>query len=193
MSLSWRCLWNKAWWPYPALPPCKITHCVETFTVPPHTNLVEVTTAWTPVNTWKQYECAGKVGDRHTSFWQTDRERSTFEIFCKPDGYYEWREWPTCLEGDRNIFCSKSKIEKLLENHKQTYSPTDVIVLLLDITCSPEPPVIPSHSEYTLAKDDGWVKINSMEYPALVVTRDKIVNSSLNNTLLPRNYNATLE
>ena len=53
--------------------------------------------------------------------------------------------------------------------------------------------MIPSHSEYTLAKDDGWVKINSMEYPALVVTRDKIVNSSLNNTLLPRNYNATLE
>ena len=53
--------------------------------------------------------------------------------------------------------------------------------------------MIPSHSEYTLAKDDGWVKINSMEYPDLVVTRDKIVNSSLNNTLLPRNYNATLE
>ena len=53
--------------------------------------------------------------------------------------------------------------------------------------------MIPSHSEYTLAEDDGWVKINSMEYPDLVVTRDKIVNSSLNNTLLPRNYNATLE
>ena len=60
---------------------------------------MELTKDWTPVNTWKQYECAGKVGDRPTRFWETDRDRSTFEIFCKEDGYYEWRDWPTCIEG----------------------------------------------------------------------------------------------
>ena len=138
MTLSWRCLWNKAWWPYPALPPCKITHCVETFTVPPHTNLVEVTSAWTPVNTWKQYECAGKVGTRYTRFWETDREKSTFEIFCAPDGYYQWRDWPTCLE---------------------------------DVTCSPLPPSIPTHSEYYRGEDDGSVRIHSVEYPSLASTQ----------------------
>ena len=71
---------------------------METFIIPDWTNLVELTSAWTPVNTWKQYECAGKVGSRFTRFWETDREKSTFEIFCAADGYYQWRDWPTCLE-----------------------------------------------------------------------------------------------
>ena len=62
-----------------------------------------------------------------------------------------------------------------------------------DVTCSPGPPEIPSHSEYSRPEDDGWVRINSVEYPALVITKDKVVNSSLDNTLLPRNYNASLE
>ena len=87
------------WWPSLPLPACKITHCVNTFAIPASSHLVELTKDWTPVNTWKQYECAGKVGDRPTRFWETDRDRSTFEIFCKEDGYYEWRDWPTCIEG----------------------------------------------------------------------------------------------
>ena len=132
---------------------------METFTIPEWTNLVEVTSAWTPVNTWKQYECAGKVGSRYTRFWETDRERSTFEIFCGVEGYYEWRDWPTCLE---------------------------------DVTCSPVPPEIPSHTEYYRGEDDGSVEILSVGWPSLTSTQTR-ANSSLNHTLLPRNFNASLE
>ena len=132
---------------------------METFTIPAWTNLVELTSAWTPINSWKQYECAGKLGSRHTSFWETDRERSTFEIFCGSDGYYEWRAWPTCLE---------------------------------DVTCSPLPPEIPTHSEYWRAEDDGEVRIYSVQYPSLTTTQTT-ATSSLNNTLLPRNFNTSLD
>ena len=61
-----------------------------------------------------------------------------------------------------------------------------------DITCDPEPPQIPTHTEYALASDDGTVVINSLEYPSLVRIQDQIVNSTMNNTLLPSNYMANL-
>ena len=50
-----RCLWNKNWSPYPVIPPCIVTHCVEPFKIPDYTNLEAVTDAWTPINTKKQY------------------------------------------------------------------------------------------------------------------------------------------
>ena len=34
VSLSNRCLWNKTWSPYPTLPQCYITHCVNPFPIP---------------------------------------------------------------------------------------------------------------------------------------------------------------
>ena len=120
---------------------------------------MEVSSAWTPVGTWKQYECAGKVGSRFTRFWESDREKSTFEIFCGSEGEYEWRAWPTCLE---------------------------------DVTCSPLPPEIPTHSEYWRAEDDGQVVIFTVAHPSLTTTTT-IANSSLSHALLPRNFNTSLD
>ena len=66
------------------------------------------------------------------------------------------------------------------------------VINFVDITCDPEPPEIPTHTEYTLASDDGTIVINSLEYPSLVRTINQKFNSTRNNTLLPRNYMANL-
>ena len=55
VEVTIRCLWNKNWSPYPVIPPCIVTHCVEPFKIPETTNLEAVTDAWTPINTKKQY------------------------------------------------------------------------------------------------------------------------------------------
>ena len=47
----------------------------------------------------KEYECDNKVDNVHTMFWENDRSKSTFEIYCKDDGYFVWKDWPTCLTG----------------------------------------------------------------------------------------------
>ena len=99
ISIVIRCQWNKQWAPYPVLPECKITHCVEPFTIPEESFIQEVTDAWTEVKTNKEYECKGKIGNDHTRFWESDRTRSTFQIYCREDGYFTWEDWPTCLEG----------------------------------------------------------------------------------------------
>ena len=65
-------------------------------------------------------------------------------------------------------------------------------ILLIDITCIEEPPEIPTHTEYTLAKDDGTVFINSLVYPAYTRPYDTAMNSTMNRTLIPRNYMANL-
>ena len=62
----------------------------------------------------------------------------------------------------------------------------------LDIECSPLAPEIPTHTEYTLEKDDGYVIINSLVYPSLDRTTDLMKKSDYNNTLIPRNYMANL-
>jgi hypothetical protein len=38
--LQTRCLWNKTWSPWPVLPPCYITHCVNPFPIPNDTSLM---------------------------------------------------------------------------------------------------------------------------------------------------------
>ena len=160
VSVSSRCQWNKQWFPLPPMPDCYITHCVQPFPIPAHSNLEEVTPAWTPVKTYKEYQCQGKEGDRATMFWETDRSRSTHQILCREDGYYQWVDWPTCLA---------------------------------DITCSPDPPVIPSHSEYTGRPEyDGTVSVESLQYPSLVRTDNLVLTSLTNNTLLAKNYMANL-
>lgn len=93
-----RCQWNKQWLPYPTLPSCIITHCVKPFPIPPKTNLIELTSDWTPINDYKHYECKNRINSVHTMFWETDRSKSTFKLFCKPDGMFIWENWPTCLE-----------------------------------------------------------------------------------------------
>ena len=62
-----------------------------------------------------------------------------------------------------------------------------------DIQCDELPPEVPTHEEYSLPSDDGTVVINSVIYPTIshspsVVTK----NSTYNNTLIARNYNANL-
>ena len=39
ITVNIRCQWNKVWFPYTTLPPCKITHCVDPFPIPPDSNL----------------------------------------------------------------------------------------------------------------------------------------------------------
>ena len=61
-----------------------------------------------------------------------------------------------------------------------------------DIECDEPAPEIPTHSEYTLAKDDGYVLINSLEYPTLTRTLNATKNSTAPASELPRNYMANL-
>ena len=158
VSVWSRCQWNKVW-DLPVLPDCFITHCVHPFPIPANSSLEEISPAWTPVKTSKEYQCQGKEGERHTMFWETDRSRSTHQIFCREDGYFQWTDWPTCIA---------------------------------DVTCSPDPPVIPSHREYTRQEYDGTVTVDSVEYPSLVRTENLVLTSLTNNTLLAKNYMANL-
>ena len=114
VSVDIRCQWDKlwvpqpftsAWSPFPSLPPCIVTHCVEPFNIPPETSLEEVTSADTPINTAKQYRCQNSWGGDHlpTMFWQSDRSQYTHQIECKDTGYFTWVEWPICLTGKATI------------------------------------------------------------------------------------------
>ena len=98
------CRWNKSWDPWPVLPPCYITDCVDPVPIPKDTNLEEVTSVWTRVNTSKEYLCQGREQDgRHTMFWQSNRSLSSFSMFCQPDGQFLFENiranWPICMEG----------------------------------------------------------------------------------------------
>ena len=162
VTVTIRCQWNKVWFPYLELPPCIVTHCVEPFKIPEETNLEEITSDWTPINENKQYQCKNTIDSVYTMFWESDRSKSTFEIFCKEDGYFTWKEWPICL--------------------------TDVI-------CEPDPPLIPTHTEYALVSDDGTVTINAIIYPTYPVENgisNDVWNSTKNNTLVAKNYMANL-
>lgn len=102
-----RCLWNMKWNPYPELPECKITHCVDPFEIPPHTMLEEEihnTVMWTKVGHKKKYQCKGiKEDGTHTRFFEHNRSLSEFEIICLPDGTFNFNNatenWPICIEG----------------------------------------------------------------------------------------------
>ena len=100
VSVSVRCQWSKVW-SSTSLPTCLVTHCVHPFPIPDYSNLEETSSVWTPVNTYKEYQCRGKTGGLHTRFWESDRSQSTFRVFCRTDGLFEWRDWPTCLEGEK--------------------------------------------------------------------------------------------
>ena len=101
LSVVTRCQWNKKWAPYAALPECVVTHCVESFEIPDETFLEEVSSSWTKINEYKGYRCKGMKEDRsHTRFWEADRSKSTFRLFCNPSGYFTYEEWPICLEGN---------------------------------------------------------------------------------------------
>ena len=74
-------------------------------------------------------------------------------------------------------------------------TPPSICNFVTDITCSPEPPAVPSDPEYLRASDDGTVTINSLSYPAHPVetrTGDLVLNSSTSQANIPRNYMANL-
>ena len=64
--------------------------------------------------------------------------------------------------------------------------------IILDITCTPDAPVIPTDSEYTLDEDDGYVIVNSLQYPSLSRTTDLKLLSTFNNIDIAKNYMANL-
>ena len=125
--------------------------------------IVDSNLEWTPVNTNKEYECKNRLGNDHTMYWESDRSKSTFSIFCKADGFFDFvderRNWPTCLE---------------------------------DITCPDIPPEIPTNPEYVLNKDDGRVYVERYIYPLPTAPILEEFTSYHNNTMLPTNYNAKL-
>ena len=105
LSVTIRCQWNKQWAPHTSLPPCYVTHCVEPFNIPEETNLEEVSSAWTEINRNKEYQCKNKIAGVPTMFWTSDRSRSTWQLPCRPDGYFTWAEWPICLAGWSGLCC----------------------------------------------------------------------------------------
>ena len=69
------------------------------------------------------------------------------------------------------------------------------ILHYVDINCNPNPPIIPTHDEYTLSKWDGTVTINGLQYPILPEenrTSDLIWTSEYSNTIIPKNYMVNL-
>ena len=72
------------------------------------------------------------------------------------------------------------------------YNGSAMNYVTLDILCELPPPNIPTHTEYTLATDDGTVLINSLEYPALIRTSGLELNSTFNSSDIPQNYMANL-
>ena len=163
VQLETSCKWRKSWEPWgdptpvpsaesSLLPPCIITHCISPPPIPAASFIEEVTSAWTAVNTSKQYRCQGMLGDgTHTRFWETDRTKSTFSIPCTPDGTFNFvdapESWPICLE---------------------------------DIVCLEDPPQVLSHPDYgvitggapgqprilrDIGLDDGQAYAQSLVYP----------------------------
>ena len=124
----------------------------------------------------KEYRCQGMKSDgTHTRFWESDRTKSTFDMLCLPDGTFQFEDkrsnWPTCLEGEDDIF-------------QFSYFSSDII-------CKKYPPKIPTHTEYTLISDDGTVDTNSLSYPSLQ-SHQSTLNSTMQDTDIPRNYMANL-
>ena len=156
------CLWNKNWSPYSELPPCVVTHCVRPFDIPSDSYLEELTSQWTPIREFKEYQCQGVINGKPTRYWESNRQNSGFKIYCSSEGIYDFvntrANWPTCLE---------------------------------DIECEELPPPIPSHEEYTLEEYDGTVTLKAIIYPN-EIEFEEFHNSSYNNTYIPRNFNANL-
>ena len=72
-----------------------------------------------------------------------------------------------------------------------------VMFCVLDITCSPPPPLIPTHLEYTDIWHDGTVSISNLTYPIIPTElRTDITLTAMetgyNNSHLPSNYMANL-
>ena len=95
-------------------------------------------------------------------YWESDRSKSTFQMYCKEDGNYEFvdkrENWPTCL---------------------------------VDVEC-PIPPEIPYNEEYVHNKDFGRVKVERYVYPLPTDAIHEEFTMEYNSTKLFRNYDTKL-
>ena len=96
------CQWRKAWSPWPILPKCIVTHCVDPFPIPGDSDLEEVNTGWVPIKTLKWYQCKGKLQNgTNTKFFESDRSLTSFSMLCLSNGSFKFdnlrQNWPTCL------------------------------------------------------------------------------------------------
>jgi len=101
-NITINCQWRKVWSPWPILPKCIITHCVDPLPIPKDSNLEEVNSGWVAINTKKWYQCADKLENgSHTKFFESDRSKSSFSMTCQPNGLFKFvnlrENWPTCL------------------------------------------------------------------------------------------------
>ena len=109
VNVTINCEWRKVWNPWPKLPKCVITHCIDPLPMPEDSNLEELNSDWVPINEKKWYQCKGiKPDGNHTKFFESDRNKSSFSMLCKPDGTYDFinirENWPTCLS---NVNCGQ--------------------------------------------------------------------------------------
>ena len=58
--------------------------------------------------------------------------------------------------------------------------------LLADITCEEAPPEIPTHTEYTLSRDDGAVEVQHFVYPDLLSPLNGLHRYSTNERIRQR-------
>ena len=108
-NVTINCQWRKTWSPWPVLPKCIITHCVDSFPIPEDSNLEEAKTGWVPINTLKWYQCSGKLlNGSHTKFFESDRSKTSFSMLCLSNGSFQFvnsrQNWPTCLS---TVYCGQ--------------------------------------------------------------------------------------
>ena len=101
-NVTINCQWRKVWSPWPVLPKCVVTHCIEPFSIPGDTDLEELNTNWVPIQTWKWYQCKGKLQNgTNTKFFESDRTITSFSMLCQSNGTFKFvdlrENWPTCL------------------------------------------------------------------------------------------------
>jgi len=88
------------------------------FRIPGDSYLEEVSSNWTAINTYKEYQCQGKNSEgEHTRYFEYDRNRSSFKMLCLDNGNYDFKNerknWPTCLKGTQNKYHNATEVFKI--------------------------------------------------------------------------------
>lgn len=88
------------------------------FRIPGDSYLEEVSSNWTAINTYKEYQCQGKNSEgEHTRYFEYDRNRSSFKMLCLDNGNYDFKNerknWPTCLKGTQNKYHNDTEVFKI--------------------------------------------------------------------------------
>ena len=185
--LSFSCLWSKVWDPFPSLPPCVITHCVDPPDLPPQFSLAEDTSEWTEVGQTKDYTCIGGNRLQPSSLKSSDQVIGTGSrtVLRQLITFPVLRLEQSCLmESGQTVLrvCKSFSACNILSQS------------IADIICTEEPPTIPHDDEYnqSMEKDDGHLTVQHYIYPDLSSPYDGLHLSTLNQSEIPRNYMANL-